>query len=198
MPRPKGRSSRTACDSARRRSRKARVLSRADLELIADAGLSRIVVARLDPGDVVENEAAGRVAAAVAGPEIEGTTRLHRPRQPLRQGARASRLRSRAGRPAQSRRRGGDPRDLAALCRGRAADDGRHRQDHPVRSTRGGGRALRRSGGVGRSAAARRTLPRALGRPRPDAAARPQGEHPRQDPRGHRGPAQGARLPPDP
>ena len=54
--------------------KKARVLSRADLDLIAEAGLSRIVVARLDPGDVVENEAAGRVAVAVAGPEIETAT----------------------------------------------------------------------------------------------------------------------------
>jgi len=51
--------------------KKARVLSRADLELIAAAGLSRIVVARLEAGDVGEDEAARRVAMAAAGAEIE-------------------------------------------------------------------------------------------------------------------------------
>ena len=51
--------------------KKARVLSRADLDFIAAAGLARIVVARLEPGDVGENEAARRVAAAAAGDEVE-------------------------------------------------------------------------------------------------------------------------------
>jgi molybdenum cofactor cytidylyltransferase len=51
--------------------KKARVLSRADVELIAASGLSRIVVARLEPGDVGEDEAAWRVAVAAAGAEIE-------------------------------------------------------------------------------------------------------------------------------
>ncbi len=51
--------------------KKARVLSPADLELIAAAGLSRIVVARLEAGDVGEDQAAERVAAAAAGAGIE-------------------------------------------------------------------------------------------------------------------------------
>jgi len=51
--------------------KKARVLSRTDIELIAASGLSRIVVARLEAGDVGEDEAARRVATAAAGPEIE-------------------------------------------------------------------------------------------------------------------------------
>jgi molybdenum cofactor cytidylyltransferase len=51
--------------------KKARVLSPADVELIAASGLSRIVVARLEPGDIGEDEAARRVAAAAAGAEIE-------------------------------------------------------------------------------------------------------------------------------
>ena len=51
--------------------KKARVLSRADLDVIASAGLARIVVARLQPGDVGEDEAAQRIAAAAAGEEIE-------------------------------------------------------------------------------------------------------------------------------
>jgi molybdenum cofactor cytidylyltransferase len=51
--------------------KKARVLSRADLDVIASAGLARIVVARLEPGDVGEDEAARQVAEAAAGNEIE-------------------------------------------------------------------------------------------------------------------------------
>ncbi len=50
--------------------KKARTLSAADLALIEAAGISRIVVARLDPGDVAENEAAQRVALAAVGPGI--------------------------------------------------------------------------------------------------------------------------------
>ena len=50
--------------------KKGRVLSRADLDAIAAAGLERIVVARLEPGDLREDEAAARVAAAAAGANI--------------------------------------------------------------------------------------------------------------------------------
>src|ERR1051326_3638717 len=50
--------------------KKSRVLSRADLDAIAAAGLAHIVVARLEPGDLREDEAAGRIAAAAAGPNI--------------------------------------------------------------------------------------------------------------------------------
>src|SRR6266404_953870 len=51
--------------------KKARVLSHADLDLIADSGLSRIVVARLEPGDVGAAEAARRLAEATAGDGVE-------------------------------------------------------------------------------------------------------------------------------
>ena len=51
--------------------KKARVLSPADLELIAASGLSRIIVARLEPGDVGEDEAARRLAEATAGDGVE-------------------------------------------------------------------------------------------------------------------------------
>ena len=51
--------------------KKARVLSRTDLDVIAEAGLSQIVVARLEAGDVGEDEAARRVAEAAAGAEVE-------------------------------------------------------------------------------------------------------------------------------
>jgi molybdenum cofactor cytidylyltransferase len=50
--------------------KKGRVLSAADLELITSAGLARVTVARLEAGDVGEDEAAERVAAAVVGPGV--------------------------------------------------------------------------------------------------------------------------------
>jgi molybdenum cofactor cytidylyltransferase len=50
--------------------KKGRVLSHADVELITACGMSEVTVARLDFGDVAEDEAAERVAAAAAGPGI--------------------------------------------------------------------------------------------------------------------------------
>jgi molybdenum cofactor cytidylyltransferase len=50
--------------------KKGRVLSHADVELITASGMSEVTVARLDIGDVGEDEAAERVAAAAAGPGI--------------------------------------------------------------------------------------------------------------------------------
>jgi molybdenum cofactor cytidylyltransferase len=50
--------------------KKGRVLSHVDIDVIASSGLSAITVARLDPGDVGENEAAQRIAAAAVGPGI--------------------------------------------------------------------------------------------------------------------------------
>ncbi|MGH6933002.1 MAG: NTP transferase domain-containing protein [Dongiaceae bacterium] len=51
--------------------KKGRVLSAADLAALAEAGKSIVTVARLESGDVGEDEAAGRIAAAIMGPEIE-------------------------------------------------------------------------------------------------------------------------------
>ena len=50
--------------------KKGRVLSRADVEAIAAAGLLEIAAARLEAGDVGEDEAAARLAAAAVGPGI--------------------------------------------------------------------------------------------------------------------------------
>ncbi|MBO0736970.1 MAG: molybdopterin-binding/glycosyltransferase family 2 protein [Alphaproteobacteria bacterium] len=47
--------------------KKGRVLSREDTDAIAAAGISAVTVARLDPDDVAEDEAAERVAAAAVG-----------------------------------------------------------------------------------------------------------------------------------
>jgi molybdenum cofactor cytidylyltransferase len=50
--------------------KKGRVLSHADIELITASGVSEITVARLDPDDIGEDQAAERVAAAARGPGI--------------------------------------------------------------------------------------------------------------------------------
>jgi molybdenum cofactor cytidylyltransferase len=46
-------------------------LSPADVDRIMAAGIDEIVVAILDPGDVLEDETASRLAAAIAGPGID-------------------------------------------------------------------------------------------------------------------------------
>ena len=50
--------------------KKGRVLSRADVGVIGASGLATVIVARLDPEDVGEDEAAERVAAAAVGPGV--------------------------------------------------------------------------------------------------------------------------------
>jgi molybdenum cofactor cytidylyltransferase len=50
--------------------KKGRVLSAGDVALLAEAGLESVVAARLDPGDLREDAAADRVAAAVVGPNV--------------------------------------------------------------------------------------------------------------------------------
>jgi molybdenum cofactor cytidylyltransferase len=50
--------------------KKGRILSAADIADIAAAGIDEITVVRLEPGDVREDPAASRIAAAVAGPGI--------------------------------------------------------------------------------------------------------------------------------
>jgi molybdenum cofactor cytidylyltransferase len=54
--------------------KKGRVLSAADVALITAAGLDHVVAARLDPGDIREDEAATRIAVAAAGPNITTAT----------------------------------------------------------------------------------------------------------------------------
>lgn len=50
--------------------RKGRVLSAADLDRLRAAGIAEVVVARLEAGDVGEDEAAAQVAAALAGADV--------------------------------------------------------------------------------------------------------------------------------
>jgi molybdenum cofactor cytidylyltransferase len=50
--------------------KKGRILARADLDLIASADFAAITVARLEAGDIGEDEAAARIAAAAVGPGV--------------------------------------------------------------------------------------------------------------------------------
>ncbi len=56
---------------------KGRVLSAADVAAAQAAGIAALVVARLDIGDVAEDEAAATLAAALAGPGIIAATAAH-------------------------------------------------------------------------------------------------------------------------
>ena len=51
--------------------RKGRLLSAADLALLAEAGVEEVTAARFEPGDMEEDDAAAAVAAAVAGDGLE-------------------------------------------------------------------------------------------------------------------------------
>ncbi|TFL19754.1 molybdopterin-binding protein [Jannaschia formosa] len=53
------------------RLRKGTLLGAAEIERLAGAGLTEVIVARLDPGDVPENEAAARLAEALRGPGLD-------------------------------------------------------------------------------------------------------------------------------
>jgi molybdenum cofactor cytidylyltransferase len=50
--------------------RKGRLLTRADLDTLGAAGVDRVTVARLDPEDIGESDAAGRIAAALRGQNV--------------------------------------------------------------------------------------------------------------------------------
>lgn len=65
----------------RKKMPKGRVLSAADLAAIAGAGISRIVVARLDPGDVGEDRAAERLANALVPDPAIAHLRLTAPQK---------------------------------------------------------------------------------------------------------------------
>ena len=50
--------------------KKGRVLSASDVQALAAAGLEEVIAARLEPGDVPEDEAANRLATALAGEHV--------------------------------------------------------------------------------------------------------------------------------
>lgn len=54
--------------------RKGRVLSAADIAALAEAGVDKVAAARLEPGDVGENDAAQQLAAAMRGAHVAAAT----------------------------------------------------------------------------------------------------------------------------
>ncbi|WP_156255922.1 molybdopterin-binding domain-containing protein, partial [Sandarakinorhabdus oryzae] len=61
----------------RRRLAKGHVLTADDLVDADAAGLTQLLVARLDPGDVAEDDAAAALAAALAGPGLAALAPVH-------------------------------------------------------------------------------------------------------------------------
>ncbi|MBM3570304.1 MAG: hypothetical protein FJX46_16295, partial [Alphaproteobacteria bacterium] len=59
-----------AAGAGEARFKKGRVLSAADLAALDAAGVREVTAARLEPGDVPEDEAARRIALAAAGPGL--------------------------------------------------------------------------------------------------------------------------------
>lgn len=53
--------------------KKGRTLAAEDIAALAAAGIAEVVAARLEPGDVGEDEAAARIAAASGGPNVRAT-----------------------------------------------------------------------------------------------------------------------------
>ncbi len=112
-------------------------------------GVGEVVAARLEPGDVHEDDAARRVAEALRGEQRPPRRGRHRPLQSLRGGGRASRRRSRQRRCAEPSRSGPDRRDASRLRAGRGRPHGRDGEDHPLRASR---RRRRWRGGACREA----------------------------------------------
>ena len=109
------------------------------------AGVKEIVVARVEAGDVSEDQAAADIAAAIAGPGPARRPRLHRALQSVRRSRRRAGGRQGRDRQPQPHRRSGDAGDAAGLQAGGRRRDDRDGEDH---SFRGGGERARSGGGA--------------------------------------------------
>ena len=147
--------------------KKGTVIGAAEVAALEAAGITDVVVARLEPGDVSEDEAAAEIAEAVAGDGRRSRPRLHRPLQPVCGKRRACWWSTARHRRDQPHRRGDHVRDAAGLQAGGRRRDDRDGEDHSVRGQRdgaligAGGREPNRSCGSrptrsGRSAWSRR------------------------------------------
>ena len=68
--------------------KKGTLIGPAEVAALKAAGVKEIVVARLEPGDVSEDQAAADIAAAVGGRGRARRPRLHRPLQSVRRNRR--------------------------------------------------------------------------------------------------------------
>ena len=106
------------------RLRKGRVLSSDDIARLKAAGADEVIVARLEAGDVAEDEAAARIAKACAGADVDCATLLvdvggRAPRPTLLASAAAHRLEERLVAPVGELGRSGD-RPVGWLLPGQA------------------------------------------------------------------------------
>ena len=109
------------------------------------AGVKEIVVARLEPGDVSEDQAAAEIAAAVAGEGVRADRAFTGRCNLFADTAGVLVRRQGRDRQAQPHRRSGDARDAAGIQAGGGRRDDRDREDHSLR----GGRRRARPGGGG-------------------------------------------------
>ena len=86
--------------------KKGTVVGEKEVAALKAAGISEIVVARLDPGDVGEDAAASEIAGAVAGPGVRVDRAFTGPLQSVRALGRRTRGQQGRNRRAQSCRRG--------------------------------------------------------------------------------------------
>ena len=91
--------------------KKGTLIGPAEVAALKAAGVKEIVVSRLEPGDVSEDQAAADIAAAVGGRGRAHRPRLHRPLQSVRGKRRRAGGRQGRDRPAQPHRRSGDAGD---------------------------------------------------------------------------------------
>ena len=113
--------------------KKGEVVDARAIAALAPAGVAEIVAARLEPGDVGENEAAARLAERLAGPHLRvdtaftGRCNLHARRAGVfvvdaRQVERLNDVDE-----------FDHPGDIGALAAGRRGGHGRHGENHPLR-----------------------------------------------------------------
>ena len=62
-----------------RRLKKGRLLNRADIDALRDAQFDTVIVAKTEPGDILEDEAAGRIVSAMTGSPKEMNLRTSAP-----------------------------------------------------------------------------------------------------------------------
>ena len=139
--------------------KKGTLIGPAEVAALKAAGVKEIVVARLEPGDVSEDQAAADIAAAVPGEGVRADRAFTGRCNLFAETAGVLVRRQGRDRPAQPHRRGGDARDAAGLQAGGRRRDDRDREDHSLRGRRrrarpgGGAKPPRRS----RSSASRPT-----------------------------------------
>ena len=121
--------------------KKGTLIGPAEVAALEAAGIKDIVVARLEPGDVSEDQAAAEIAKAVAGQGVHVDRAFTGRANLFAEAAGVLVVEQGRHRPAQPRRRGDHVRDAAGVQAGGRRRDDRDGEDHSVRDERGFARA---------------------------------------------------------